>query len=678
VLKLNSSLQSSLWHFIRDVAYDLQDSEFTLTTAWFFCKHNRSFIESKIQKLFKKDRRTPVRIAFFNDLPTELRSILGQNPRMPLDYEVLAIVNGRILALSLEFSAYRELFDWQSATDLGRRFASKREISYTRPADGRHRIDSCLFWAMTQLSFQIHDVQRHRFSTEVFDSDSPAVILREYQRPISIESALDPFSPGFPKIIGFLAVAETLQFADISICLSPPEVLDTIPSSFYRYVETDEAVFSFLNDTITYSLIPDVPGSWLIEQDVADMDLDNVLARDLSPGTFRGHYRLSNIVIEGTAFDQHNVKCEGAQITLSENGEFRADTVVMRHNGYWQLKARPGLFDIGLAPGWSSESFEIAVNSKPVASFDARHFLLKVRRVANFNPIRNDNAVDDGKIHIFAVASGHLYERLAKIMFLSAIKNSNTTVKVWLLRDFLSPRFKACLPTMQKLYDFEYELVSYRWPSWLPRQIEKQRTAWGHKILFLDALFPLQLKRVIYIDSDQTIRTNLRSLMTMDFQGRAYAFPPMCDSRPETEPFRFWKSGYWKSQLSGRNYHISALFAIDLGVFRQLGAGDMLRHYYSILSADEESLANLDQDLPNFAQDKIPIFSLKQNWLWCETWCSDETMAEALTIDLCNNPLTKRPKLEIAQTRIAEWPSLDAEAQAIEGSSASSEKRDDL
>jgi UDP-glucose:glycoprotein glucosyltransferase len=40
-------------------------------------------------------------------------------------------------------------------------------------------------------------------------------------------------------------------------------------------------------------------------------------------------------------------------------------------------------------------------------------------------------------------------------------------------------------------------------------------------------------------------------------------------------------------------------------------------------------------------------------------------MDQAKTIDLCNNPLTKAPKLFIAQTRIAEWPGLDAEVRNI-------------
>jgi UDP-glucose:glycoprotein glucosyltransferase len=62
---------------------------------------------------------------------------------------------------------------------------------------------------------------------------------------------------------------------------------------------------------------------------------------------------------------------------------------------------------------------------------------------------------------------------------------------------------------------------------------------------------------------------------------------------------------------------------------------------------------------------QVPIKSLPQEWLWCETWCSDEIKPKAKTIDLCNNPLTKEPKLEAAVRIVAEWTDLDAEARNI-------------
>ena len=54
-----------------------------------------------------------------------------------------------------------------------------------------------------------------------------------------------------------------------------------------------------------------------------------------------------------------------------------------------------------------------------------------------------------------------------------------------------------------------------------------------------------------------------------------------------------------------------------------------------------------------------------QEWLWCETWCGNATKEYAKTIDLCNNPLTKEPKLQGARRIVAEWPALDEEARTF-------------
>ena len=94
-----------------------------------------------------------------------------------------------------------------------------------------------------------------------------------------------------------------------------------------------------------------------------------------------------------------------------------------------------------------------------------------------------------------------------------------------------------------------------------------------------------------------------------------------------------------------------------------MGAGDQLRTVYHQFSngiytntdlctnlfssnfgfLDQNSLANLDQDLPNYLQNAVPIFSLPQHWLWCETWCDDASKEKAKTIDLVcqiNKPFT--------------------------------------
>lgn len=115
----------------------------------------------------------------------------------------------------------------------------------------------------------------------------------------------------------------------------------------------------------------------------------------------------------------------------------------------------------------------------------------------------------------------------------------------------------------------------------------------------------------------------------------------------------------------GRAYHISALYVVDLQKFRRISAGDRLRGQYQGLSQDPNSLANLDQDLPNNMIHHVPIFSLPQEWLWCETWCSESSKTNAKTIDLCNNPMTKEPKLDRAMRIAPEWKQYDSKLKKI-------------
>ena len=75
-------------------------------------------------------------------------------------------------------------------------------------------------------------------------------------------------------------------------------------------------------------------------------------------------------------------------------------------------------------------------------------------------------------------------------------QRSSLPVKFWLVENFLSPQFKAFIPSMAEHYGFQVELVTYKWPNWLRQQTEKQRIIWGYKILFLDVLFPLDVKKV--------------------------------------------------------------------------------------------------------------------------------------------------------------------------------------
>ncbi|KAG2487497.1 hypothetical protein HYH03_013916 [Edaphochlamys debaryana] len=406
------------------------------------------------------------------------------------------------------------------------------------------------------------------------------------------------------------------------------------------------------------------------------------------------------------------------------------DTLVMANLAYFQLKASPGRWLLSLAPGRSREVYELRSSTGTslgawadeeegaaggraagdsdvatqvlVSSFSGKHMILRVRKRPGqegedvlrqageeaepegyeAEADEDDEYADSDEgskakgsapallggpvINVFTVASGHMYERLQKIMILSVLRNTKSKVKFWIIKNYMSPQHKQVIPAMAKKFGFEYEFVTYKWPHWLHKQTDKQRLIWAYKILFLDVLFPLGVDRIIFVDSDQVVRTDLAELYHMDIKGAPYAYTPFCDNNREMDEYRFWKGGFWKDHLQGKPYHISALYLVDLRRFRQLAAGDQLRVVYDQLSKDPNSLANLDQDLPNYAQHNIKIHSLPQEWLWCESWCGNATKTKAKTIDLCNNPKTKEPKLTAARRIIGPtWGELDAAQEAV-------------
>ncbi|KAG5490343.1 hypothetical protein JKF63_00463 [Porcisia hertigi] len=408
----------------------------------------------------------------------------------------------------------------------------------------------------------------------------------------------------------------------------------------------------------------------------------------------------------------------------------RTDTQVMANQGgYYQLQANPGLWYLSVKEGAVAAAYCIeAIGSRTVHecaeatqgqsptnwtdgqriplvidSFRGRYLSLRVgntptsavatdlhtilqKMASNEQPARTPSWPARGAppappekptLNIFSVASGHLYERFLRMMMYSVHQTSsdkhgaNTTrIKFWVIENFLSPQFKRYIPLLAEQIGFEVGFVTYRWPWWLPRQTEKQRKIWAYKILFLDVLFPLDVDRVIFVDADQTAQSDLHELYNMDIGQKPIAMTPFCQKfkNNATVPFRFWEKGFWVQHLRGKPYHISAIFLVDLRRFRAMLAGDQYRLVYTNLVQDPNSLANLDQDLPNYLQDTIPIFSLKEEWLWCETWCSEESKSRAKTIDLCNNPLTKMPKLDNAKKVIPGWEERDNQLQNMSDS----------
>ncbi|XP_069668834.1 UDP-glucose:glycoprotein glucosyltransferase isoform X2 [Periplaneta americana] len=562
---------------------------------------------------------------------------------------------------------------------------------------------------------------RSRFEIPVHSDIHSVVKLPPHnisEPAFDIAVIVDPVSRGAQRVGPILSVLQEVLNCHIKVYLNCVEKNSDMPlKSFYRFVLEPEIHFTsdgrqtsgpmarFANMPTSPLLTQNmqVPENWLVESVRSPYDLDNIRLEDVD-SVVHSEFELEYLLLEGHCFEATmGNPPRGLQITLgTETQPVVVDTIVMANLGYFQLKANPGAWLLRLRQGRSADIFDIVshdgsdtpANSTDIkvliSSFRSHVLKLKVAKkpdkmhmdllsddsdpnsgiwnsiTSTFGGSKTNEEDGEEKLNIFSLASGHLYERFLRIMMLSVLKNTNTPVKFWFLKNYLSPTFKDFLPHMAKDYGFEYELVQYKWPRWLHQQTEKQRIIWGYKILFLDVLFPLDVKKIIFVDADQVVRADMKELRDLDLGGAPYGYTPFCDSRTEMDGFRFWKQGYWRNHLQGRRYHISALYIVDLRRFRRIAAGDRLRGQYQALSQDPNSLSNLDQDLPNNMIHQVAIKSLPQEWLWCETWCDDASKQYAKTIDLCNNPLTKEAKLTAAMRIVSEWKDYDLEIKNLQ------------
>jgi UDP-glucose:glycoprotein glucosyltransferase len=406
---------------------------------------------------------------------------------------------------------------------------------------------------------------------------------------------IDPLSDAAQRVSTVLQVIRDQLKIPLTLILSPATLIDgesDVPiTSYYRFVAdsnampdsaTPKAHFSNLPANHLLTLRMDVPEPWDVQQTKTVQDTDN-LRCDLQAGCSDDahlsnndldvpegqhltsvEYGLSGLLFFGQCYEPGVSRTNGLQLTLSKNDDLGvekhskqdmevgidgstseylsndeesnslsvySDTLVMKTVGYWQLRAKPGVWTLKLAEGSrGAEIFEMVEGSvkggrvslekesignnstsKTLVMKDfvsrGEHLLLNRRPGyeeaslffdKDVSTVTQDEEEED-IVHVFSLATGHLYERFLKIMMLSVTKRTSTKVKFWLFENYLSPTFKASARAMAERIGCEVEFVTYKWPGWLRAQSEKQRIIWGYKILFLDVLFPLNVKKIVSV-----------------------------------------------------------------------------------------------------------------------------------------------------------------------------------
>ena len=348
---------------------------------------------------------------------------------------------------------------------------------------------------------------------------------RHDDRPaFDVVAIVDPVSRGAQKVAPVLLVLQQVLNMKLRVFLNCVDKHSEMPNkSFFKQVldvgptfEEDgslstgpKAVFSQVPEQPILTLNMHTPDNWLVTAARSVYDLDNIKLSDID-GAVTSEYELDSLLLEGHCFEAGTGNPpRGLQVTLgTKKAPDFTDTIVMANLGYLQLKAAPGAWFLNLREGRSNEIYDIVgqentdsrTGAKDVTvlmnSFQSRIVKLRVSKKAdkrNEDLLPSDDSEEGGKgwfssitnqfsgaegaggeqedegLNIFCVATGHLYERLLKIMMLSVMKTTKTPVKFWILKNFLSPSLKEFIPEYAKKYGFEYEYVHYKWPRWVYR-----------------------------------------------------------------------------------------------------------------------------------------------------------------------------------------------------------------
>jgi len=595
--------------------------------------------------------------------------------------------NQRLSIVNDIINSYPETFDYQSISDISKNNADNYDLIISLVTKSFH-VDDKLF---------VTDVSRFDFNT-VDMSNSINIASGDL---VDVLVIIDPIEEESQKLISILNSIKDIKFVNIKILLQPRTNVHEVPiGRFYKgvfpstsfneigqWISQNSAKFENLpvHDELITTI--DAPTNWITVQKQCSVgiDLENLKLENYENKSIEATYDLKYLLIEGYAKDvKLGTAPTGVSISLN-NSDYYTESSIMSSLGYLQLHTTPGISKIALNGNsrkyyslLSASNNKFVANTKELETVDIPVFDLKPKKV--YPRLRKsveyqtksllgdlyDNSKVQADVNIFVLPSDNEDERILGSMLASVRKHSNKSIKVWMIENFLSSHFKLALPKLAKKYNLDYELISYKWPNFLRLQREKHRVVSGYKILFLDVIFPQSLSKVIFVGTDQVFRADISELLNIDLEGAPYGFVPMGDDREDMDGFKFWKKGYWKDTLGDDyRYHNSALFVVDLIKFRSMQVGERLRSHYQKLSSDRNSLSIIDQDLPNNLQRQVPIFSLPQDWVWCETWCSEKSKANAKTIDLCHDPWSSESKLEHARRVVPEWKQYDDEITVI-------------
>ncbi|WPK24900.1 hypothetical protein PUMCH_002199 [Australozyma saopauloensis] len=536
------------------------------------------------------------------------------------------------------------------------------------------------------------DFGRFDFSSLNFDN---LIDLTGYDvaKPADILIVIDPLDVLSQKLISVATALKDLPFVNMLVLLQP---LSTVPkevntnclyvSNFVgskpvfdiegTLVRSQHRNFHYDHHT-TISVQLDTPQNWVVTKSSGSdtYDVENLTV----DGSVVVKFELVKLVVETEVKDVSSARPLTGLALEAVQFDTHHEGITVQPGGYCQLSLEPGTWEYRIktsnSKGTSFNLLSVSENPYEINDAALEHvpllvfslFEKSVHARIKMNSDSAKSATSKSKLpakkpqstlNVFCVANGHTQEEFLASLIISITQNSSQNVKIWLIETFLSKRILSQLPSLSEKFKFDYELISYQWPLWLRKQRETSRQLLGYKALFLDMLFPEDLEKLIVIDADLIVTSDLAELTKIDLNGATYGFVPICEDKPVSQ--KFWHDGYWKKVLADDlSYYSSSLFVVDLTKFRSVGAGNLIRRQYQKLSSDLQSLTILDENLFNNLQRVLPIYSLPREWSWNPIWCSGDDKIGARVLHFNIHDLNDLAAFKYAKSIAPAWkPSL--------------------
>lgn len=254
-----------------------------------------------------------------------------------------------------------------------------------------YRRTNAVFYLTTILTdWKLNGIMRDSFTPWIWDLRYP-VVYHSQRGLLNLDFVVDPFAPLFQRLADIIEFVQRNRVVDVRlVALSATN--HSIPlHSFYRScLKEDRAVFTMLNDSTTYSVLLDLPDSWVAESLNSVLDLDNVLLSALRPGLHKASYILTDLKVEGMAVASGPSSAEGMELALYDAGGVRrGDTLCIGRTAYWQFRAGPGHWTVHLGGPRSKLVYRSDFHHVIVASFFPVPRILQFQ----FNPGMDDSTV---------------------------------------------------------------------------------------------------------------------------------------------------------------------------------------------------------------------------------------------------------------------------------------------